>query len=276
MHPQAAWVVGPIPSWLEVGPLTEVEGIQCREVLGNWSHLAECDQPPKYLRDGFELPPAPDLMKPNRANIQQRLPGKPIYRLRGKRSGAVAILFNGPSLAGLEKLPYALGIPTIGMNRTHAGNPDFRAPQPDYLCVIDECWLKHPEIVNHPRLINGSVHRGNHGYRVTRSMRARPFSFDLWKDGYVCRVPCTTGHLALQLAVYLGFTRIYCFGLDLAGPHFDKDKRESPHFSMAVREHRGYAPLLKKRRVKVYLCGSPDSRAPFDHAPIKALLREAA
>ena len=175
----------------------------------------------------------------------------------------MAILFNGPSLAqhDLSKIT----VPTIGINRTHKGNKNYHGPDPNYLCVIDEVWLRVPEIRDHPGLVNGSVHKGNHGFRAARSMRTSPFSFDLGFDGYVCAVPCTTGHLALQLAAFLGFTDLYCLGFDLGGKHFDGSPGESQHFKMAVNLHKKQVPVLKERGINVYVVGSPDSNAPFEH-----------
>ncbi len=275
MHPQAAWLYGAVPEWLTLGPLADVDGLLCREVLGDWSHLPEFDRPPKYVAHGFEAPPMPAHLRtdPDRPPLTQKLPGRDISELCGRHSGACAILFNGPSLAGVdfERIP----VPTIGMNRTHRGNPALGGWEPDYLVVIDDVWLRVPTIRDHPGLVNGSLNTGDHGYRATRSLRAKPFSLDLAFDGYVCHTPCTSGHLALQLAVYLGFTRIYCLGFDLGGKHFDGSPGESQHFRLAVAYHKRQIPVLQERGVEVYVCGSPDSIAPFPHAPLSALLEAA-
>lgn len=268
-------LVGAVPPWMELGPPVMVNGVECHEILGDHSDRAECDRLPKYVSHGWAAPPPPPEYdrSPDRPPLTQKLPGKDISLLKGIHRGAVALLFNGPTLA--EHDLGQIKVPLIGMNRTHSGNPAYKGREPDYLCVIDKFWFRVPEVVNHPRLINGSIHAGDIGYRATRSLRAAPFSFDLAYDGYVCPAPCTTGHLALQIAVWMGFTRLYCLGFDLGGGHFD-GTRGSPHFSWAISYHRRQATVLKDHGIDVFVCGSPASRAPFPRVPFEALLAEAA
>jgi hypothetical protein len=155
-----------------------------------------------------------------RANIPA-LPGKSIARLKKKRSGPVALLFNGASLADFDL--YSIKAPMIGMNRTHRGYETYGGPEPDYLCIVDTSWLNREAVRNFPRLINGTTDPRPIGYRTSASYRAArmgaPFSFDLKRDGVI---PTTTGWLALQFAVYAGFTDLYCLGLDLGGKHYDQ------------------------------------------------------
>ncbi len=266
-----ATLFGSIPSWLDVGPPEEVNGRMVRKVLGDWSHRPECDRPPAYLLEGGEFLPDPGLMAPDREAIPQKLPGKHISGLKGIHSGACALLFNGESLKGLDL--HAIKVPTIGMNRTHAGFPGYEGPQPDYLCAIDDVWIRTKEVLAHPCLIDGSISgRDNGGYRATRHFRAQPFSFDLARDGYCCPVPCTTGHLAMQLAVYMGFTEIFCLGWDMHGGHFD-GTRSSPHFAMATKYHRNQAEILRKRGIKVWVCASPNSKVVgYEHCGFEDLV----
>lgn len=148
------------------------------------------------------------------------------------------------------------------MNRTHHGWPTYFGPQPDYLCIVDHLWFDHPEwsvgIKSHPNVINGSTHSQPIGYRVARNNRMAPFSLDLARDGYVCPVPCTTGHLALQAAVYMGFTEIHCVGWDMGGPHFD-GTHASRFFRDALAYHGRQARFFEEKGIKVFLCGSPES-----------------
>lgn len=228
--------------------------------------MAPCDRPPKYIVEGV---PAPRRSIYDTSDARQPLncafKGKRIENLKGIHSGKVALLFNGRSLADhdLNKIT----CPIIGMNRTHKGFPGYNGPQPDYLCVIDIVpWLDTPGVLEHPCVINGSTDRREIGYRIARSFRMAPFSFDLARDGYVPPVPCTTGHMALQLAVYMGFTEIHCLGLDMGGPHFDGTK--SSHFlEQANRYHTRQAKVLKERGITVKICGSPDSKCKaFEHS----------
>lgn len=252
------------------GPIVEHDGLQVREVLGDWSHLSKWDRPPKYVVEGHAaLSPAAFDRSEARLPLRQTLKGKPIAELKGLHTGACAILFNGASI-GQHDL-FRIKVPIVGMNRTHVGYPGYVGPQPDYLCVVDWLWLKDKNVLAHPKIINGSTYKKDIGYRVTRHPRMSPFSFDLARDGYVFPVPATTGHLALQLAVYLGFTALYCLGWDMGGKHFDGTVSSS-RFRAAVHYHSRQAPLLKAHGVDVYLCGSPDSAINFyPHAPFEAV-----
>lgn len=272
MHPQIHRILGAVPPWLNLGPVIEIDGIECREVLGDWSHRPECDRPPKYMSHGYPCEmQRPALMGADRLPLPQQLPGKRISALKGIHSGACAVLFNGPSLAHHDL--HAINVPIIGMNRTHLGFAGYKGPQPDYLCVIDEVWIKDDNCLAHPCLIDGSISgRDNGGYRATRHFRAAPFSFDLDFDGYCCPIPCTTGHLALQLAVYMGFTEIFCLGWDMAGGHFDGTK-SSMHFPMARKYHQKQAKVLREHGIKVWVCGSNDSAVTgYEHCDFATLL----
>jgi hypothetical protein len=208
----------------------------------------------------------------DREVIPHPFPGKSIEALKGIHSGAVALLFNGPSLKPLKL--FDIKVPLIGMNRTYVGNPGYLGPNPQYLCVVDQERLNIPETRDHPGLINGSNDMQPLGYRATYNYRMFPFSFDLYRDGYVAAIPCTTGHLALQVAVYMGFTRLYCLGLDLGGGHFD-DSPGSHSYQAANRFHLMQAPLLKDRGIKVYVCDAPDSACTaFPHVGFEDLIHE--
>lgn len=253
---------GPIPSWLQLGPVELLDGVSVRRVLGDWSKHQRCDRPPDYIVDGPVVPRTSIFDKSEaRADVEVKLPGKNIRELRGIHSGKVAILFNGASMAQHDL--WKIKCPIIGMNRTHQGWKGYNGPQPDYLCVIDHVWFDDPKlrsgVLKHPKVINGSTHKSEVGYRVARSGRMAPFSFDLGRDGFVPPIPCTTGHLALQLAVYLGFTDLYCLGWDMGGRHFDGTSA-SLHFAQAAFYHKSQAPLLKEKGIRVTVCGSPDSK----------------
>ena len=148
------------------------------------------------------------------------LPGRSISELKDAHSGACALLFNGASLADYDL--YSIKAPMIGMNRTHRGYETYEGPEPDYLCIVDTSWLNRKAVREFPRIINATTDPRPIGYRIPASYRAAragvPFSFDLKRDG---AIPTTTGWLALQFAVYAGFTDLYCLGLDLGGKHYD-------------------------------------------------------
>lgn len=265
---------------MDLGPITQVDGVQVREVLNDFSYRPEWDRPPKYLIADDSTRPhrTPIDRSETREPITHRLPGRPISELKGIHSGKVAILFNGESMGKLDlwKIREA-GIPMIGLNRTHQGYPTYTGPQPEYLCIVDTDWFEKPawkEAVRaHPGIINGSVHKEPIGYRATRHPRMSPFSFDLDRDGYFGPIPCTTGHLALQVAAYMGFTELYCLGFDLGGNHFDGTSG-SRNYGLAYAHHKKQAPLLKEHGINLWLCESPDSRLKdvFGHKTFGELL----
>lgn len=262
--------LGQLPPWVELGPPDVVAGLDVRRVLGSWPGRGPYDQLPDYVADGVipaECAVGHDRSE-ERAPIKQARPGRSIAELKGIHRGAVAILFNGPSLATHDLS--RIKVPIIGMNRTFSGSKSYAGPEPDYLCIVEDLWLRNEHVRKHPGLINGSLDERPIGYRATRSFRMAPFSFDLERDGFVNPVPCTTGHLALQVAVYMGFTTLYCLGLDLTGGHFDGTDG-SQHYTLAKMYHRRQVDVLAKRGIDVYVCGSPNSRAPFSHAPFEAV-----
>jgi hypothetical protein len=266
----------------------DMDGVSVREVLGDWSNTHECDRLPKYLADG---PVSFGRVSPydksdTRLPIEQRVPGKSISALEGVHDGSAVILFNGHSLA--EHDLWRIAYPIIGMNRTHVGFRGYQGPQPDYLCIVDWAWLHDPSlwttVRTHPRIINGASHsslscplckKRNYtdrdiGYRATRHSRMAPFSFDLARDGFVGPVPATTGFFALQVAVYMGFTEIFCLGLDLGGTHFDGTP-PSLWVGDANRYFKRQAVLLADRGIKVWVCGSPKSACTaFPHTDFEA------
>lgn len=266
-------IVGSIPAWLQLGPVVDRDGAKVREVLGDWSHLNECDRPPAYVLDGLVMFGSSKAFdrSAERPSVRQWLAGRDVKSLKD-RARKVAVLFNGESLKShdLHQIRKA-GIPIIGMNRTHVGHPGYEGPEPDYLCAIDFAWIEDERVRKHPGLVNGSTHEDNVGFRATRSFRMTPFSFDMGRDGFVPFVPGTTGFLALQLAVYMGFTEIYCLGLDLHGPHFD-GTRASYYFAQMRRQFERVAEKLSLKGINAYVCGSPTSKAPFEHRTFEELV----
>lgn len=269
--------IGSVPPWLELGAVEMVDGVECRAVLGDWSHLPEWDRPPQYVADSLPAEPTPSKWldgSETREPISQRLPGKDISELKGRHSGTCAIFGNGWSLQlhDLHRIK-AAGIPIIGTNRTFKEQPGYTGPETDYLCVVDREWLQVPWVLSHPGLINGCYSKEDRtsvGYRATACNRRKPFSTDLAFDGYYAPKPATTGTLALQVAAYLGFTRMYLLGFDMCGQHFDQTAG-SLHFGIALGHVRNTAKAMKELGLEVFVCGSPDSRAPFPKVPFEAI-----
>lgn len=234
--------------------------------LGGIEAIPEHDRPPKLICEQMAVVSREHLDdSPNRRPIKQRLPGRDIEELKGTHSGSVAILHNGPSLANHDL--WKIKMPTIGMNRTHVGyvgvlGNGYNGPQPTYYCFYDHPWGRKETVLQHPRVINGSSLETDPSkgkfWRATPSYRMFPFSFDLKRDGFAPPVPCTTGFLAMQLAVYMGFTTLYLLGLDLGGGHFDGTKA-SDSMPDAEGHYQKVKPYLDEAGITVYLCGSPNS-----------------
>lgn len=205
---------------------------------------------------------SPDRL-PIRSHYKDK--GLDIRELRGKHVGPVAIFGNGRSLAdhNLFKIP----CPIIGMNRTYVGYAGYEGPQPDYYVLIDRPWLHKQEVRDHPFVINCATDSQPIGYRVLKSHRMVPFSYDLWLDGVV---PVNTGYAALQVAVYLGFSSLYLFGFDFMKDVTQKEykPKENPHFDgtpsgtgMFRQAHyfRQAAESLKEHGIRALFVGSPEN-----------------
>lgn len=184
------------------------------------------------------------------------LPGKSIADLKGIHSGPAALLFNGASLSDYDL--YSIKAPMIGMNRTHKGYETYGGPDPDYLCIVDTSWLNRAAVRNFPRLINATTDPRPIGYRVPASYRAAragvPFSFDLKRDG---AIPTTTGWLALQVAAYMGFSDLYCLGLDLGGKHYD-GTHSGMNMDAQAKLTEKALPAIKARGINVWSLGRSD------------------
>jgi hypothetical protein len=228
---------------------------------GVWDGIHPCDMPPLNVQAIYMSERQISSMRgPDRKQVVQKFPGKPIIELKNAHKGKCVLFFNGETLGhhDLWRVRES-GATIIGMNRTHLGHEGYKGPQPDYLCAIDPCWFREgSSLLTHPKIINGGTNKVDTGYRVTRNFRMTPFSLDLWWDGFVPATPCTTGHLAMQFAVYAGFTELFCLGLDFGGGHFDGTKA-SNHMKIANLHLSRMSGVMRKAGVKTFVCGSPNS-----------------
>lgn len=82
------------------------------------------------------------------------------------------------------------------------------------------------------------------------------FNRDLANDGVVISLDGigSVAYVALQIAVYMGFSPIYFLGLDLGGPHFHKEWDVTP---IIERQNELFAHVPE---LEVYNVGSPESR----------------
>lgn len=168
------------------------------------------------------------------------------------------------------------------MNRTYKGWAGYDGPNPDYYVFIDHPWLSKPEVRELPFLINCSSSNEDIGYRAIKCYRMKPFSFDLWRDG-VC--PVNTGYAALQVAAYLGFSRLYLLGFDygktlekkFAGRDFKHFDNSSCGSGIQTQPDWLYkaAPLLRDRGIKVFFVGSPENGSDaFPHISFEEFLAD--
>jgi hypothetical protein len=211
-----------------------------------------------------------------------------IADFRGRHQGErVAILANGPSLLHHDlNLLAPAGIRTMGMNAS------WQALHPtDYHVTLEyDHALRHPwmydKIARRGTLFTMGDSWGELGVRIPfRSEKETPFSFDLERGAVSeLRGVGSVAYVALQLAVWMGFSTIFMVGLDLDGPKFNGDS------AAAWRQQglfRAAASALEAMRAQcpgelgancshiipsIYVVGSPDSlcdafpKIPFDLA----------
>lgn len=215
-----------------------------------------------------------------------------ISSFRGKHAGQVcAILANGPSLKKHDLS--RLRCPTIGTNRS------WELLWPTYHVVCDGAHYKqNPEVYEklhkEGRLfVHEMVGKNNWpvgiklygplNKHMTGGKTPLPFSLDIEQGVQLYHGPVgSVGFLALQIAVYMGFSKVFFLGLDLQGLHFyprlsdekypqklqDILNAQIPLYGLAASVLREY-----KVPVEVYVCGSPESKCEFwPKVPFEALL----
>ena len=182
----------------------------------------------------------------------------------------VFILASGPSLASIDLSLLERRI-VIGLNRSSLIFPDTH-----YHCTMDErLFREYGDVLRKSRYLFTLPDRP-FGIPISL-LGAEDFSFDLARgiySGY------TVAYFALQVAVFMGFERVYYVGLDLkheAGrTHFFGNdavskNHEQTEFPRMARMLQYAAETLSTSKVKVYNC-SPDStltcfeKASFDWA----------
>lgn len=174
--------------------------------------------------------------------------------------GPVAVLCNGPSLPFIERLEQ-IKIPTLGMNRT------WNFPSTYYL-TLEQVWLgvgyEGRYFLNAACMLDPTWPKA--GYHVPLQWKKR-FSYDPEFGFY----PGTTGYLAGEVALGLGFDEVHYLGLDLCGDHFDGTHAALMHESLELFEL--MAEGLKGTDRKVYVCSSPRSACKsFPHSEFERLM----
>lgn len=186
------------------------------------------------------------------------------------RGRNVFILASGPSLARMDLSPLSRRM-VIGLNRSSLLFPDTH-----YHCTMDErLFTQYEKVLRKSRYLFTREDRP-FGMPI-HLLGSEGFSFDLTEgiySGY------TVSYFALQVAVYMGFTRIFYVGLDLKHVRgqthfFGQDpvskNHERTEFPKMMRVLEYGAQQLRRTDVQVYNT-SPDTtltcfeRVSFDWA----------
>ena len=169
----------------------------------------------------------------------------------------VFILASGPSLATTDLTPLKRRI-VIGLNRSCLVFPELH-----YHCTMDERLFNEYETDLRSQRYLFTLPDRPFGISL-HLLGSEGFSRDLTKgiySGY------TVSYFALQLAVYMGFTKIFYLGLDLKhaegqthffGRDWVSTNHEQTEFPKMIRMLQFAAQRLAPTDVQVYNC-SPDS-----------------
>lgn len=169
----------------------------------------------------------------------------------------VFILASGPSLAKADLSTLSRRI-VIGLNRSSLIFPDTH-----YHCTMDERLFREYEDVLKKSRYLFTLEGRPFGVPM-KLLGSEGFSYDLTKgiySGY------TVSYLALQIAVYMGFRKIFYVGLDLKHQpglthFFGKDSvsanHENTEFPKMIRMLHHAAKELSNSHIRVYNC-SPDT-----------------
>lgn len=142
----------------------------------------------------------------------------------------------------------------MGLNRSFMAYPDSY-----YHCVFDHRLFDlYEEELSKARILFTLEDRP-HGIPL-KYLGARGFSWDLENgiySGY------TISYFALQVAVYMGFERIFFLGLDLKtsqdkthffGHDYHSKSHDQTEFPKMLESFNQIAPTLKERGIQVYNC----------------------
>lgn len=171
---------------------------------------------------------------------------------KGKR---LFILASGPTLSthDLSLLDRRI---TMGLNRSVLVYPDTY-----YHCVMDQRLFDlYSELLEKTRQIF-TVEGRPHGIKM-KNLSAEGFSWDLEKGIYT---GYTIAYVALQLAVYMGFSEVFYLGLDLQHQgrqthFFGRDENtvnhEDTEFPKMLKLLTSAANILKAHPIRVYNCST--------------------
>lgn len=174
--------------------------------------------PPRWDATNLEAPPVIDAVQSRTTDRPRALPPTAVQGVGAGR--VLVIVANGPSHreAALDRLKHVDNIDLLSINK-----PDPRIWPTTYWCMCDQnqiddhrnLWREYIGTILAGSAV-GSTTARTVRFRVTRD-RDR-FEFDLQRRS----VPngLTTTFVAMQIAIWMNYDRVYVFGLDMGrGPN---------------------------------------------------------
>jgi len=224
-----------------------------------------------HTRPGLQKPPK---MAPNANKNLQVIMGQAntsITNLHGRGAGKTLVVCgNGPSIsdAPLEKLKGAPDVEFLAINV-----PDHRVWPTQYWILQDSVNMMRPECFNFMPSYQGIVIT-NHIVKKNVSFR-HLVRVVIHRGGGISRdmlrglcMGASSGYVALQVALYMGFKDIYFFGIDMAPSkdgemwsfgentgisEADRQKKFSPD---AEFWDKGADLLTPEERAHIYICST--------------------
>lgn len=185
----------------------------------------------------------------------------------------VFILASGPSLAEVDLTPLKRRI-VIGLNRS-----SLVFPETHYHCTMDErLFVEYEEVLRKTRYL--FTLEGRPFGIPLKLLGSQGFSHELIDCVYSGH---TVSYMALQIAVYMGFKKIFYVGLDLKHQEgqthfFGKDSvsqnHEQTEFPKMIRMLEYGARELVDSEVRVYNCSPDTTLTCFERVPLSWALEQ--
>lgn len=185
----------------------------------------------------------------------------------------VFILASGPSLAEVDLTPLKRRI-VIGLNRS-----SLVFPETHYHCTMDErLFVEYEEVLRKTRYL--FTLEGRPFGIPLKLLGSQGFSHELIDGVYS---GYTVSYMALQIAVYMGFKKIFYVGLDLKHQEgqthfFGKDSvsqnHEQTEFPKMIRMLEYGARELVDSEVRVYNCSPDTTLTCFERVPLSWALEQ--
>jgi hypothetical protein len=182
------------------------------------------------------------------------------------------IIASGPGLRELDLAPLKRRL-TMGLNRSFMAYPG-----PYYHCVFDyRLFELYPEELKACRIL--FTLEGRPFGTPLKLLGSQGFSYDLTQgiySGY------TISYFALQLAVYMGFKRIFFLGLDLHnrgqnthffGHDFHSKDHEHTEYPKMIKSFVSVAVELKEKGIQVFNCSEKSKLRCFPYLSFEEAMK---